>query len=169
MIDPPNNYSSSVRPSLRAEGIDFTTANIIPNSQFHGSTAAPAKRSESESDKDDKREAVQPAAPMHGHPAPPSSIQAFNVRGSRSLNLLKEAVKNEYRYAMLGLVLGLASIIGGVVLGLHGVAGSTSWTAKFLGLSSQINDATPGVILFVVGLFMIIATKPKVDLKDLKG
>jgi hypothetical protein len=70
---------------------------------------------------------------------------------------------------MLGLLLGLASIIGGVAMGLNGVAGATSWTASLLGLKSQVNDAAPGVVLFIIGLFMIVATRPRVNLKDLKG
>jgi hypothetical protein len=64
--------------------------------------------------------------------------------------------------------LGLSSIIGGIVLGLNGVADSPYWTAKLLGLESKINDAAPGVVLFIVGLFMVWATKPKVKLKDLR-
>jgi hypothetical protein len=51
-------------------------------------------------------------------------------------------------------------------MGLHGVAGHTSWTASLLGLHSNVSDAAPGVVLFIVGLFMIWATKPKVKLKD---
>jgi len=73
-----------------------------------------------------------------------------------------------YVYGMLGLILGILSIIGGVILCLNGVAGSTSWTAKLLGLESTINDAGPGVALFVVGLFMVYVTKPKVKLRDLR-
>jgi hypothetical protein len=88
---------------------------------------------------------------------------------SASERLLSEAIKSEYAYAKLALSLGLASIVGGVILGLNGVAGSTSWTASLLGLESNINDAAPGVVLFVVGIFFIVATRPKVKLKDLKG
>jgi hypothetical protein len=75
------------------------------------------------------------------------------------------AIKLEYTYAMLGLILGLASIVGGVTLCLHGVAGSTAWTASFLGAQSNINDAAPGVVLFIVGLFMILVTRPRVSYK----
>jgi hypothetical protein len=106
----------------------------------------------------------EPASTRHERqnaPDPPA--------GSHSRDVIAEAIKGEYAYAKLGLMLGLASIVGGVVMGLHGVGGHTSWTASFLGLNSQINDAAPGVVLFVVGLFMIRTTKPKVNLKDLKG
>ncbi|SRR6266542_4182427 len=88
---------------------------------------------------------------------------------SHSRDIIIEAVKREYLYAMLGLILGVLAIIGGIVLGLNGVAGSTSWTASVLGLSSQVNDAAPGVVLFIIGLFMVWVTKPKVRMRDLRG
>lgn len=62
-------------------------------------------------------------------------------------------------YSLSGLVLGLACLLGGIVLCLHGVVGSTSWTAKFVGAESNISDATPGVVLFVVGLFVVWVTR----------
>jgi hypothetical protein len=62
-------------------------------------------------------------------------------------------------YSVGGLILGFSCIIGGVVLFLHGVAGSTSWTASVLGMKSQISDAAPGAILFIVGLFMVWVTR----------
>jgi hypothetical protein len=93
-----------------------------------------------------------------------------NIRqNSHSAKLLTLAVKKEYAYATLGLVLGLAAIVGGVILGINGVAGSTSWTANALGLESKINDAAPGVVLFIVGLFMILITRPKVKFDNLEG
>ncbi|MFZ0749092.1 MAG: hypothetical protein WAM70_07015, partial [Pyrinomonadaceae bacterium] len=87
---------------------------------------------------------------------------------SHSANLLGKAVDAEYRYATLGLVLGLATIIGGIILGLNGVAGSTSWTARLIGLESKINDAAPGVVLFIVGIFLVFITRPKVSLDNLR-
>ena len=100
---------------------------------------------------------------------PPSSPSSARKRSSASERLLTKAITGEYRYAMLGLVLGMAAIIGGVILGLNGVAGSTSWTAKILGLESNVNDAAPGVVLFLVGLFLVRSTKPNVKLDNLRG
>jgi hypothetical protein len=71
----------------------------------------------------------------------------------------RQASFYQFIYSLGGLVLGLASIIGGIVLFLHGVAGASSWTAKFLGASSQISDAAPGAVLFIVGLFIIFVTR----------
>ena len=68
----------------------------------------------------------------------------------------------QFIYSMAGLVLGLTCIIGGIVLFLHGVTGSTSWTAKILGAESKISDAAPGAILFIVGIFLVFITKYEV-------
>jgi hypothetical protein len=87
---------------------------------------------------------------------------------SAAERLIERAIRGEFIYAMSGLILGLACIAGGIILGLHGVTGSTSWTAKLFGLQSQINDAAPGVVLFIVGIFFVVATRPKVKLRDLK-
>ena len=78
------------------------------------------------------------------------------------------ALRYKFIYSMSGLFLGLISMLGGIVLFLNGVAGSTSWTAKLLGTESSITDAGPGVVLFVVGLFVIIVTRYRVKIDRLR-
>lgn len=113
--------------------------------------------------------AVATPAP-ESHAIAPQPTPPPKVTSSASERLIAQAITGEYRYAMLGLILGIACIIGGVILCLHGVAGSTSWTATLFGLfQSKINDAAPGVVLFVVGVFFVVATKPKVKLDKLRG
>ena len=41
----------------------------------------------------------------------------------------------------------------------HSGSGHTSWTARFLGAKSQITDAAPGAVLFIVGLFTVFFTR----------
>ena len=67
--------------------------------------------------------------------------------------------KHQLIYSIAGLILGLVCILGGVALFINGVAGSTSWTAKILGAESQISDAAPGAVLFIVGLFIVLITR----------
>jgi len=81
----------------------------------------------------------------------PSTLQ--DVKTYRLLSLY------QFVYSLCGLVLGLACVIGGVLLFLNGVAGAASWTAQILGAESQISDAAPGAILFVVGLFVVLVTR----------
>ena len=62
-------------------------------------------------------------------------------------------------YSLAGLVLGLACVIGGIVLFFHGVAGSSSWVGEFIGVHSKLSDAAPGTVLFVVGLAVVWLTR----------
>ena len=72
-------------------------------------------------------------------------------------------MRYKFWYSMTGLLLGLACIVAGVVLGLAGVSGHTSWTANLLGLSTAMTDAAPGVVIFVVGIFLVFITRFKVS------
>jgi hypothetical protein len=77
----------------------------------------------------------------------------------------KRALSLGFMYAALGLVLGLVCILSGVVLFFHGISGAVSWTASAFGLKSSLSDAPAGVVLFVVGLFVVVATRFRVVAK----
>jgi hypothetical protein len=62
-------------------------------------------------------------------------------------------------YSLAGLVLGLACIVGGILLFFHGVAGSSSWVGEVIGVQSKLSDAAPGTVLFVVGLAVVWLTR----------
>ena len=65
----------------------------------------------------------------------------------------------QFLYSFGGLILGGICIIGGILLFINGISGSTSWSAKLLGIESGLSDAAPGAILFIVGLFIVVATR----------
>lgn len=101
-------------------------------------------------------------------------ILTINKIGSKSHKqtrdnntIASDAIKNEYKYGTLGLILGLISILGGILLVFNGAVGSTSWSASILGFKSEINDAIPGVVLFIVGIFITLITRPKVKIGDI--
>ena len=79
--------------------------------------------------------------------------------------LQKKLAEHEYGYGKLGLTIGLICVLGGIGLFLNGIAGSTSWTAKVIGAESEISDAAPGAVLFVVGVFIVFITRPKFEHK----
>src|SRR4030081_866486 len=62
-------------------------------------------------------------------------------------------------YSLAGLVLGLACVAGGILLFFHGVAGSSSWVGEVIGVKSNLSDAAPGTVLFVVGLAVVWLTR----------
>ena len=64
-----------------------------------------------------------------------------------------------FAYSLAGLILGSLFLCGGIFLCAAGVGGSVTWITKGLGLESGLWDATPGVILFVAGLFVVRATR----------
>jgi hypothetical protein len=66
-------------------------------------------------------------------------------------------------YSLVGLLVGLVCVIIGAILCWHGVTGNISWTAKIVGVfDSNMSDAPPGAILFVVGLVGVWFTTFKV-------
>ena len=69
-------------------------------------------------------------------------------------------------YSLAGLALGLACVVGGIVLFFHGVVGSSSWVGQFIGVQSKLSDAAPGTVLFVVGLAVVWLTRFSVRVRQ---
>jgi hypothetical protein len=74
-------------------------------------------------------------------------------------SIVKLTIVLKFVYSMTGLLLGLSCILGGIFLFFSGVSGSTNWTAKILGAESTINDAAPGTVLFIAGIFLVLITR----------
>ena len=72
---------------------------------------------------------------------------------------VKVLSKLQLFYSLMGLMLGVLCIIGGILLFLNGIIGSVSWSAELLGNSTELSDAAPGTVLFIVGLFIVVITK----------
>ena len=94
---------------------------------------------------------------------PSKPIRTMKVPDNLGRSFWKQTNRFHFIYSLFGLLIGAIFIILGIVLFFHGVGGSVSWTAKILGLESQISDAPPGVVLFVVGLFVIFVTRYSVE------
>ena len=77
----------------------------------------------------------------------------------KNVEFWTRTTKFQFIYSLLGLVFGLAFVSGGIMLCLRGITGTVSWITSFLNLKSEISDAAPGVILFLVGLFTIWITR----------
>lgn len=77
----------------------------------------------------------------------------------RDPQIIGRVARYEFAYASFGLTVGMVCIVLGLVLFLHGAQGSTSWTAKILGLRTEVTDAAPGVMFGLVGLFVIVVSR----------
>ena len=83
--------------------------------------------------------------------------------------LAKQLAKGEQQKSTFGLVIGLICVVGGLALIYAGVEGSIDWTLKGMGLESKLAKASPGVILFLVGLYIIWITRFRYIVKSPKA
>jgi hypothetical protein len=67
----------------------------------------------------------------------------------------------KFIYSLLGLGVGLGCIMAGIELAVAGAAGQTSWTASLVGFKTELHDASPGVVAFVVGVAVVWITRFK--------
>ena len=108
---------------------------------------------------------IIPTAPA-ATPAQPAPQNTQPSNSQPHHKLLREISRFQLIYSLGGLVLGFSCNIGGVILFLRGVSGSSSWVASFIGAQSSITDTAPGAILFIVGLFMVWVTRYHIKIKE---
>lgn len=68
-------------------------------------------------------------------------------------------------YSILGVILGSVCVIFGGYLSLNVFLNESKLLITVMGMKSEIRDAGPGVILFVVGLFIVYISRFKVRVK----
>lgn len=64
----------------------------------------------------------------------------------------KRVILYQFLYSMFGIIAGLACVVLGLLLIVNGFVNEGHWTAKIFGI--ELSDASPGVVLFVVGLLL---------------
>lgn len=80
-------------------------------------------------------------------------------------SVAKKIAMYQLIYSLTGVILGFVCIIGGIILFLAGVTGSSQWIVNLVGSDSKLSNAAPGAILFVVGLFIVLVTRYRVKAK----
>jgi hypothetical protein len=63
---------------------------------------------------------------------------------------------------VLGIIIGGIVCLTGFVLSIGGLSGQVTWFITAPGFSSRLENATPGVIAFVAGIFLVWRYKPKI-------
>ena len=82
--------------------------------------------------------------------------------------ILERIIAFQFIYSFTGLIIGSLCLVLGTVLLYNGVIGSTSWTAEFLSAKSEISDAGPGLIIALIGLFIILITRFAIKVTEQK-
>lgn len=96
----------------------------------------------------------------------PVIIGTIQIPGNASKGTWDKALLFGAIYSYGGLVLGLMCILGGLALFVGGATATTNWVAHILGSTSEISDASPGAVLFIVGLFIVLVTRFDIEVKD---
>lgn len=79
----------------------------------------------------------------------------------------KRVILYQFIYSMFGIVAGLACVVLGLILIVNGVVSDGHWSADVLGV--RLTDASPGIVLFVVGLLLPRVTAFSVTTQKLPG
>lgn len=78
----------------------------------------------------------------------------------------KMVVRYQFAYSMVGLGFALICLVCGMILFLHGISPDSShWSADIFGF--KVNDAAPGIVLFLVGVAVAQFTRFDVSIKRL--
>ena len=76
-----------------------------------------------------------------------------------------QALHYEFIIVLLSLFGGIGCLIAGIVLTILGFTGSIEWIVEASGFTSRIVNASPGVVLMIVGLFLTLKSRLKIEVK----
>lgn len=114
-------------------------------------------------DKPDKKELVLESSEIPSRIIDYRGIKVPYILGEKEF--WKKASLFQFIYSLIGLIIGSACVIAGILFFLHGVGNSTSWTTNIIRVETNISDAVTGVILFIAGLFIVWITKFSINTK----
>ena len=84
---------------------------------------------------------------------------------ARMQALADRALEKEHKSSTLGLIAGaVIALLGGGLL-YFGAAHGTHLVVSLLGLEVEATDTGPGAVIMVIGVLVILATRPKVKFK----
>lgn len=72
------------------------------------------------------------------------------------------ALKYEYLIALFSMFGGYTLILGGIVLMILGITGSIDWIVEIDGITSKLINASPGLIMVIVGAFIVLKSRMKI-------
>ena len=79
--------------------------------------------------------------------------------------IISDALHQEYLTFLLPFISGSVCIIGGVILTFLGVSGNITWIVEVTGFTSRLANASPGIVLMVIGALLICSKKYEVKIQ----
>ena len=76
-----------------------------------------------------------------------------------------QALYYEFIIILISLIGGIGCLIAGIVLTVLGFTGSIEWIVELSGFTSRLINASPGVVLMILGLFLTLKSRLKIKAK----
>jgi hypothetical protein len=99
----------------------------------------------------------------HGRPIDDGEEIERNAAANLALVQYLQHRAQTYRIGVvLGIIIGGVVCLTGFILSIGGLSGQVKWFITAPGFSSRLENATPGIIAFVAGIFLVWRYKPKI-------
>jgi hypothetical protein len=76
-----------------------------------------------------------------------------------------QALHYEFIIILISLIGGIGCLIAGIILTLLGLTGATEWIVEISGFTSKLINASPGVILMIIGFILTFKSRMKIKSK----
>ncbi|WP_300702119.1 hypothetical protein [Bacteroides sp.] len=78
-----------------------------------------------------------------------------------------QAMKYEFIIVLISLIGGIGCLIAGLILTILGFTGSIEWIVESAGFTSKLINASPGIVLMIIGFWLTL--KSRIDIKAKKN
>lgn len=76
-----------------------------------------------------------------------------------------QALHYEFIIILLSLIGGIGCLIAGIILTILGFTGSIEWIVEASGFTSRLINASPGIVLMIIGFWLTLKSRLKIKAK----
>lgn len=76
-----------------------------------------------------------------------------------------QALHYEFIIVLISLISGIGCLIAGIILTILGVTGSIEWIVEVSGFTSRIINASPGIVIMIIGLILTLKSRLKIKVR----
>lgn len=77
-----------------------------------------------------------------------------------------QALHYEFIIVLLSLIGGIGCLVAGIVLTILGFTGSIEWIVEASGFTSRLINASPGIVLMIIGFWLTLKSRLKIKAKN---
>lgn len=76
-----------------------------------------------------------------------------------------QALHFEFVIVLISLIGGIGCLIAGIILTILGFTGSIEWIVEASGFTSKLINASPGIVLIIIGFWLTLKSRLKIKAK----